>query len=91
MTYVFLDTCVIIDCAYSRNKWSDPTLLDRLLDLCEEDGVKLLLPEVVLLELEKVAKGAAESAMKDLNDFRKLVDKNSKAKRFSKKLSNELK
>ena len=41
MPYIFLDTCVIIDCAYSRNKWSDPTQLDRLLGLCEEDGVKL--------------------------------------------------
>ena len=91
MTYIFLDTCVIIDCAYSRNKWSDPTLLDRLLCLCEEDDVKLLLSEVVLLELEKVAKGAAESAMKSLNDIREQAEANSKAKRFSKMLVNELK
>lgn len=91
MTYVFLDTCVIIDCAYSRKGCADPSLLDKLLDLCEEGEVKLLLSEVVLLELEKVAKDAADSAVKDLTDCRKLVDTNFKAKRFSKKLVGELK
>ena len=91
MTYVFLDTCVIMDCAYSRKGCADPSLLDKLLDLCEEGEVKLLLSEVVLLELEKVAKDAAGSARKDLADFKKLVDANFNAKRLSKKVVNELK
>lgn len=54
MKYVFLDTCVIVDCAFTRKEKSNPKLLERLMERLRENDVKLLLPEVVQLELEKV-------------------------------------
>lgn len=54
MKYVFLDTCVIVDCALTRKEKSSPKLLERLMGRLRENGVKLILPEVVQLELEKV-------------------------------------
>lgn len=51
MKYVFLDTCVIVDCAFTRKEKSSPKLLERLMGRLRENGVKLILPEVVQLEL----------------------------------------
>lgn len=53
MKYVFLDTCTIVDCAFTRTEKSNPKLLKRLMKLMEDNHVKLILPEVVQLELEK--------------------------------------
>lgn len=30
MKYVFLDTCVIVDCAFARKEKSSPKLLERV-------------------------------------------------------------
>ena len=49
MIYVFLDTCVIVDCAYTRHEQANPTLLDKVIECCESPTAKLLLSEVVTL------------------------------------------
>lgn len=52
--YVCFDTCAIIDCAYARIPEASASLLKRVFDVMDERGVKLLIPEVVLSELELV-------------------------------------
>lgn len=74
MTYIFLDTCAIVDCAYSRNAKANPSLLDKVLDLCSHNGVRLLLSEVVLGELKKVAKETRESTVNALRNLESQVD-----------------
>lgn len=44
MKYVFLDTCVIVDCAFARKEKSSPKLLERLMGRLGDSGVKLILP-----------------------------------------------
>lgn len=73
MTYIVLDTCVIVDCAYSRNEKSNPSLLDKMLDLCERDGVKLLLPEVVLAELRKADREARDAILGAVGELEREV------------------
>lgn len=94
MTYIFLDTCVIIDCAYSRNAQSNPSLLDRLLDLCGRSDVSLLLPEVVLLELPKVAEKTEVSTAESLSIIKGQVDEASKSGvlsgRYGKRLKGDI-
>ena len=88
MTYIFLDTCAIIDCAYSR-KGTSPSLLEKLLSLCGTGDLKLLLSEVVLLELERAAKGAADSIVKGLVEVSNQVNANSRDGRVSNELATE--
>ena len=38
MKYVFLDTCVIVDCAFTRKEKSSPKLLERLMERLRENG-----------------------------------------------------
>lgn len=40
----FLDTCVIVDCAFARKEKSSPKLLERLMGRLGDSGVKLILP-----------------------------------------------
>lgn len=73
MKYVFLDTCVIVDCAFTRKEKSSPKLLVRLLGQLGENGVILLLPEVVQLELEKVLPQTMSAAAKSFGTIKKSV------------------
>lgn len=73
MKYVFLDTCVIVDCAFTRKEKSSPKLLERLMGLLGDNGVILLLPEVVQLELEKVLPQTMSAAVKSFGSVKKSV------------------
>lgn len=73
MKYVFLDTCVIVDCAFTRKEKSSPKLLERLMERLRENGVKLLLPEVVQLELEKVLPQTMSVAVESFGAVKKSV------------------
>lgn len=65
--YVCFDTCTIIDCAYARSEKANPTVLDRVFSSMDKRGAKLLMPEVVLLELELVGRKHEEEAKQALN------------------------
>lgn len=73
MKYVFLDTCVIVDCAFTRKAKSSPKLLERLMGRLSDGGVKLLLPEVVQLELEKVLPQTMSAAVESFGAVKKSV------------------
>lgn len=73
MKYVFLDTCVIVDCAFTRKEKSSPKLLERLMGRLRENGVKLILPEVVQLELEKVLPQTMSVAVESFGAVKKSV------------------
>lgn len=73
MKYVFLDTCVIVDCAFTRKEKSSPKLLERLMGWLGDNRVKLLLPEVVQLELEKVLPQTMANATKSFGSVKKSV------------------
>lgn len=73
MKYVFLDTCVIVDCAFTRMEKSNPKLLERLMERLRENDVKLLLPEVVQLELEKVLPQTMSVAVESIGAVKKSV------------------
>lgn len=73
MKYVFLDTCVIVDCAFTRKEKSSPKLLVRLMERLWDNGVILLLPEVVQLELEKVLPQTMSAAAKSFGAVKKSV------------------
>lgn len=73
MKYVFLDTCVIVDCAFTRKEKSNPKLLERLMERLRENDVKLLLPEVVQLELEKVLPQTMSVAVESIGAVKKSV------------------
>lgn len=73
MKYVFLDTCVIVDCAFTRKEKSSPKLLERLMERLRDNGVKLLLPEVVQLELEKVLPQTMSAAAESFGAVKKSV------------------
>ena len=73
MKYVFLDTCTIVDCAFTRTEKSSPKLLKRLMKLMEDNHVKLILPEVVQLELEKVFPQTMANATKSFGSVKKSV------------------
>ena len=74
MKYVFLDTCVIVDCAFTRKEKTSPKLLERLLEQLDDNGVKLLLPEVVQLELEKVLPQTMDMAVSSLKSVENSVE-----------------
>lgn len=80
MTYVFLDTCVIVDCAYTRHEKANPTLLDKVIECCEGPTAKLLLSEVVLLELDRVSKARAEEVDEGLREVERTVESIAKKK-----------
>lgn len=71
--YVFLDTCVIVDCAFTRKEKSSPKLLVRLMERLGDNGVILLLPEVVQLELEKVLPQTMSVAANSFGTVKKSV------------------
>lgn len=73
MKYVFLDTCVIVDCAFARKEKSSPKLLERLMGRLGDSGVKLILPEVVQLELEKVLPQTMSVAVESFGAVKKSV------------------
>lgn len=73
MKYVFLDTCVIVDCAFTRKEKTNPKLLERLMERLRENDVKLLLPEVVQLELEKVLPQTMSVAVESIGAVKKSV------------------
>lgn len=73
MKYVFLDTCVIVDCAFTRKEKTSPKLLVRLMERLGDNGVILLLPEVVQLELEKVLPQTMSAAAKSFGAVKKSV------------------
>ena len=74
MKYVFLDTCVIVDCAFTRKEKTSPKLLERLLEQLDDNGAKLLLPEVVQLELEKVLPQTMDMAVSSLKSVENSVE-----------------
>lgn len=74
MIYVFLDTCVIVDCAYTRHEQANPTLLDKVIECCESPTAKLLLSEVVLLELDKVSKARAQEVEEGLREVEQAIE-----------------
>lgn len=73
MKYVFLDTCTIVDCAFTRTEKSSPKLLKRLMKWLEDNHVKFILPEVVQLELEKVLPQTMANAAKSFGSVKKSV------------------
>lgn len=73
MKYVFLDTCVIVDCAFTRKEKSSPKFLERLMERLGDNGVKLILPEVVQLELEKVLPQTMSVAVESFGAVKKSV------------------
>lgn len=73
MKYVFLDTCVIVDCAFTRKEKSSPKLLVRLMERLGDNGNILLLPEVVQLELEKVLPQTMSVAANSFGTVKKSV------------------
>lgn len=73
MKYVFIDTCVIVDCAFARKEKSSPKLLERLMGWLGNNHVKLILPEVVQLELEKVLPQTMSVAVKSFGTVKKNV------------------
>ena len=81
MIYVFLDTCVIVDCAYTRHEKANPTLLDKVIECCESSTAKLLLSEVVLLELDRVSKARAEEVEKVCVRLRGLLSRSLRKRR----------
>jgi hypothetical protein len=73
MKYVYLDTCVIVDCAFTRKEKSSPKFLERLMERLGDNGVKLILPEVVQLELEKVLPQTMSVAVESFGAVKKSV------------------
>lgn len=73
MKYVFIDTCVIVDCAFARKEKSSPKLLERLIGWLGNNHVKLILPEVVQLELEKVLPQTMSAVVKSFGTVKKNV------------------
>lgn len=72
-TYICLDTNIVIDCAYARGN-NNSFLLDKILEQCSNRRIKLLIPEVILLELEPASRKEAESVLKALNEVSKAVE-----------------
>ena len=79
MKYILLDTCTIVDCAYSRGEKAAPSLLGKVLEACERDGVKLLVPEVVLLELDKASAKASSRTFEGLKAVEDAISEISKS------------
>lgn len=70
--YICFDTCVLVDCAFARNAKSSPGLLDRIFEKMDAAGAKLVMPEVVLAELD-LASGKREADVRDA--FKGILDK----------------
>ncbi|WP_317299428.1 PIN domain-containing protein [Collinsella tanakaei] len=66
-TFVCLDTNIVIDCAFSRNDHANPSLLERILDSCRESGHMLLVPDVVLLELDGAMDKQLKATMNEID------------------------
>lgn len=66
-TFVCLDTNIVIDCAFSRNDHANPSLLERILDFCRESGHMLLVPDVVLLELDGAMDKQLKATMNEID------------------------
>lgn len=73
MKYVFIDTCAIVDCAFARKEKSSPKLLELLIGWLGNNHVKLILPEVVQLELEKVLPQTMSAVVKSFGTVKKNV------------------
>lgn len=74
ITYICLDTNIVIDCAYSRSEKSSPSLLDKILNRCQDNDVMLLVPEVILLEIVPASKKQMEITQRALSEVAKAVD-----------------
>ncbi len=73
-TFVCLDTNIVIDCAFSRNDHANPSLLERILDFCRESGHMLLVPDVVLLELDGAMDKQLQATMNEIDDIKHKVN-----------------
>ena len=73
-TYICLDTNVVIDCAYARKERNTPSLLKQIVSCCEQDNIMLLVPEIVLLELEPASNKTMQSAQQSLKEISAAID-----------------
>ena len=70
MKYILLDTCVLINCTLMNATDTDPDLLETLVERMREQGVKLLMPEVVQFEYERKVDEELELIKRQTKQFR---------------------
>ena len=73
MKYVLLDTCILINCTLMNATDADPELLKALVERMREQGVKLLIPEVVQFEYERKVNEESTKLQQQTKKFRESV------------------
>ena len=75
--YLCIDTNIFIQCCLLEEEGDDIGALDKLMELLEGGSVKLLLPEVVLLEFYKRLSEKTDVMQKQIDNHKKSVGEDS--------------
>jgi len=73
MKYVFIDTNIFIYCTLLMKRGHNPTALNRLREIIEQNEARLLLPEMVELEYEGQIEHVHQDVRKEINSLAKTI------------------
>ncbi len=90
MKYLFIDTNIYIQCCLLELEGDDLNTLKELHDLLDRQKIKLLLPEVVELELERGLENKIEGLKLKIGKIKELINKDNFDKRVKADLVKKL-
>lgn len=87
MKYIFIDTCIYIQCCLLEIEGDDIGALKRVRDLLSQQKAILLLPEVVELEFNKILKNKLKALKEMVGYYQEDINKNNE---LDKKIKSDL-
>lgn len=75
MKYAFIDTNLFLSCAFLEKKGYTVQQIDKLSQLINSNSIKLLLPEIVEIELERKTKEQLITIKSQIENLKNTVDK----------------
>lgn len=75
-TYICFDTNIYVFCALAVRESMTPNFLTSIFNEMKKEGIRLLVPEVIEHELEKVIGREVKKACEELNSIKKDIEEN---------------